>query len=493
MQTALDGEISGLERIAKAIKKDNGAGAKAAANWLCEQMEIAPERLGWRLAGETPPSHADMAELVAQDFGDSIRFNLEESRWLIWSGTRWRRANMAGDEVMPFIGDACNVEAGNNKKKKHQMGSQHYRNSVLSAARAIQRLQARNADLDMGDMFLATPAGDWNLETNTLETPRPERMMTLSTAVAPEDIPTPQIDDMLAFAFDGDAYMIEFFWRAFGSCLVRGNPDQVLFAITGAAGAGKSVIVDAFTSAMGEYAAPAPDELLVAKVGSHPVMQKIMVSGQRLVVVHEAPDTPLNADAVKRYTGDRQLNARGLYEGFSVSEITASIMTISNAPPRLDGSDEGLQRRVLNIDFPNPVPANKRDTKLSKLLEKEYPGLLYRAGCAFGQMKIAGGLRPPTSVQSTTKEMMRSNDSLSEFLEEGLNITGKPNDVIPMNDVYDAYIRFSGQGGMSRIAFARAIFRKDGNLTAGRKRIDGQQVRCLVGARLICDTFENTE
>src|SRR3974390_1378262 len=93
------------------------------------------------------------------------------------------------------------------------------------------------------------------------------------------------------------------------------------------------------------------------------------------------------------------------------------IIIAGNNKPKLKSTDEAIRRRFNLIPFLATIPPEERDLDLGAKLQAEYPGILKWAidGCVEWQ-RI--GLDPPPVVREATDEYIRSQNTVSNWIEE---------------------------------------------------------------------------
>ena len=169
---------------------------------------------------------------------------------------------------------------------------------------------------------------------------------------------------------------------------------------------------------LGDYAAIAPqDMLLVTQSDRHPC-DMAMLRGARLVVAQElAPGRAWDEPKMKSLTGGDPVTARFMRQDFFTFQPQFTLFVAGNHKPAFKGVDEAIRRRVLLLPFLQNIPAEERDPALPEKLKAEWPAILRWMidGCLAWQRD---GLAPPASVRAATDDYLNAEDVLGQWLDE---------------------------------------------------------------------------
>jgi len=151
--------------------------------------------------------------------------------------------------------------------------------------------------------------------------------------------------------------------------------------------------------------------------------------------------------------GDRQ-KGRFHYGNFVEYAPTYKIALVGNHKPRIDGTDDGIWRRFLLVDWKVQIPEEKRDTTLKDKLAAELPGILN--WCIAGTRAwLACGLNPPASCRAATAAFRDNSDKLAEFIAE--NFTAAADSYCTKADVFAAYQQWANLQGIKCPMSKRAL------------------------------------
>jgi putative DNA primase/helicase len=168
----------------------------------------------------------------------------------------------------------------------------------------------------------------------------------------------------------------------------------------------------------GEYAvAVSPDLIMVRRYGAIP-NDVARLRGVRVAVMNETTQGARFDEAkLKELTGGDTLTARFLHQEFFDFPPTHRIVIRGNHKPVINGTDEGIWRRLRLVPFTVSIPADEQDRELLSKLQAELPGILNwaLAGCREWQRD---GLRPPATITDAVRAYREESDTLGRFIEE---------------------------------------------------------------------------
>ncbi|MGP8234545.1 MAG: phage/plasmid primase, P4 family, partial [Limisphaerales bacterium] len=117
--------------------------------------------------------------------------------------------------------------------------------------------------------------------------------------------------------------------------------------------------------------------------------------GKRLVVVSETDEGCSIAEAqLKEITSNEPITARKLHRDPFTFMPNHKTLLMTNHPPFVKGSDDGIWRRLDIIEFNNKIADNAKDHFRENKLRPELPGILAWAvrGCILPTAYVAGGI-----------------------------------------------------------------------------------------------------
>jgi putative DNA primase/helicase len=272
---------------------------------------------------------------------------------------------------------------------------------------------------------MSMPAATTDLRTGLSRTPRPEDYNTKVTragGLALAGTPCSLWMNFLRRVCGGDEELVAFLQRWCGYCLTGITTEQVLVYLYGTGANGKSVFVSTVAGILGDYAAVAPMEMLLASKNERHPTELAKLMGVRLVTAHEvAGGRRWDEDKIKLLTGGDKLTARFMRQDFFEFTPKFKLMIFGNHKPTLRNVDEAIKRRFLLVPFTVTIPEAERDPDLVEKLKPEWPAILRWMinGCL--EWQRLGHLGIPAKVRDASNEYFADQDSIGQWIEEALS------------------------------------------------------------------------
>lgn len=379
----------------------------------------------------------DLIGFQLTDLGNAHRFvamhsgrflhSREESRWLEWRDGRWRRdvtgaAERAAAEVVETLW-AQVVRLSADKRK--EAAAWALRSQSSAALRSMLTLAATDAELvvrldqlDSDPYLLSCGNGTLDLRTGELREPSPDDLISLGTDVAYVwNAPRTRWLRFLEEVFDGDAELIAFVKRGYGSALTGDTRDRALFIEYGSRFNGKSTLNRAVQHVLGDFAYTAPIRVVMRSRQSEIPNEIAALARKRFVVIAETADGHrLDENRVKMLTGRDKIAARALYREWFEFEPEYKLVLYTNFRPKVDGSDGAVWDRIRLIPFRVSF-AEREDQELGEKLAAEAEGILawLVEGCLEWQ---DSGLGSCDAVEQATSAYRTENDVIGRFVSE---------------------------------------------------------------------------
>ena len=272
-----------------------------------------------------------------------------------------------------------------------------------------------------------------------------------------------QIDDFMSKVFPRPelrAYM----WKKLASCLEGANKEQTYETWIGVGGNGKSKLVDLMSMAMGDYASSLQATALTRKrPDSGAANPDIMaIRNKRFIYMAEPDDRePLNTSRMKQFTGEDDVEARGLFEDQTKFKITGKIFMLCNAFPAIHTMDRGTWRRVRAVPFESKfvdpqqeevsAEANvyPRDNQLDAKMRSWRVYFMSRLIHVYKMEYMRMGLgKLPGVITAESQKYQETFDSLSKFLNARIREIKKGGYEAAIKDIFRVYkIWFEAVGG----------------------------------------------
>lgn len=386
--------------------------------------------------------------------------------WYAWAEHSWRRDEMdlaiaAVENVALSYAKEIPVQAaalsesllkddGKAAKFRERIGQLHARvkrlrkdsgrKNCLTFAHTnpVMPLAVRAADFDLNPWLLACSNGVVNLKTGELEPGNPSDYISKRARAAwpaeGVEVDTSKWTSVLLDIYNGDEDLVAFKQRLYGYGITGLNIEHIFPVLFGRGRNGKSLVVEALSYALGDYAGPVPAEMLLdsnrstSAGGSSPEIMAL--KGLRLAIASETDEgRKFSAAKVKWLTGGDTLTGRGLYDKHLISFTpTHLLMLLTNHKPNAPDTDFAFWERcsliphklsfVVRGEDDEPLKPHEReaDRDLPRQL-RENAGIILAwlvRGCLEWQ-RI--GLSPPKSVREATTTYQEDENYLGQFIE----------------------------------------------------------------------------
>ena len=405
----------------------------------------------------------------AQQWSGKAKFVPAWGVWLVWDGTRWAKddlksvVELAKKTARSIYKEASRSESDKEleslvKWAKLSAGADGIRR-MLSMASSDPRLVARASDFDGDPYLLNTPAGTINLRTGELMAHKPSDMLTKITTVAPGTGNAPRWDAFLTETFGGQEDLIGYVQRMLGYSLLGTVREHILPICWGSGANGKSTLFETVQSVLGEYAAPADPNLLLAKrQDAHPTGIADL-QGLRFVTCQETgQNRALDEAGVKNLTGGTERKARVMRGDFFRYIPSDTIWLATNHLPTIRNTDQGIWRRLKLIPFTNEVPPEKQDPDLTEKLTKGEGASILTwlvEGCL---AYLQEGLGQCKAVTDATANYRSESDLIGQFINE--RCEKDVNAVVLGSALFRGYVEWAQQSHvriLDKNSFAREI------------------------------------
>jgi len=386
------------------------------------------------------------AERLADRHGANLRYCHPWGKWLVYDGTRWRVddrgavVRLAKDTARSIFEEAKEATTDEAAKRLGKWASSSLSEgklkSMIGLAQSEPGIPVLPEELDVPTDLLNVLNGTIDLLSGELREHRREDLITKIAPVeyAPE-AKAPTWHRTLERVLPSAA-LRAFFKKLCGYALTGDVSEQLLAVLYGTGANGKSTILNALLTVLGDYGMQAAPDLLLAKKGSHPT-ELADLFGMRCVASIEVEDGSRLAESlVKQLTGGDRVKARRMRQDFWEFEPTHKVLMACNHKPQVRGTDNAIWRRIKLVPFTETIPAAEQDKALPDKLRAEAAGILAWAveGCLEWRRE---GLQAPEEVREATGAYRAEMDVLGAFLRECCELGSEYN--VAAKDLYGAY------------------------------------------------------
>lgn len=399
-----------------------------------EAPEWEPSKTEHRQTGadhrqdEESNHHTDTgnARILKQLLGENLRWDMVSRRWMVWTGCRWAEnaaeALAMTANVAEHLWQSCSSEFDSESRKAiarwaAKSESRHRREAMLGLLIAEPGVAVRPEVFDKEPYLLNLVNGTLDLRTGMLRDHNKDDLLTKQAPVEWDTAAKCPTWDLALAEWQPDPLVREYLQRLTGYTLIGEVLEELLVFFYGTGANGKTTMVNVLAWLLGDYASPAPPDLLVARRGQQHPTELAALRGLRWVYGSETNEgLYLDEAKVKWLCGRDRITARVMRGDFFTFRPTFAFFLIGNHHPCIRGTDYGLWRRLHKVDFPVTIPPEKQDHQLEQKLKAELPGILQWAvkGCLEYQRV---GLKPPPSVKAATAEYRSEQDVVGEFIE----------------------------------------------------------------------------
>lgn len=455
-----------------------------------EVRKIARSVSRYSPAAEAPhlTDMGNARRLVAR-YGQDLR-HCKTLGWLAWDGRRWApddtgaSARMAKDVALKIDTETQAVTGGAKSDEEQRAAIRHWATSsesamrqtaMLSTAETEPELATRIGLFDVDPWLLTCENGTLDLHTGELREHKREDFL---TKLAPVTFAPDATDDILDLYLDStlpDLALRAYVQRAVGYSLTGDTGEEAFFLVLGPPATGKSTLVEALLSTLGDYGAKANFETFVESSnvgGARPDLAALR--GARFVAaVETSASRRLAEPLVKELVGGDTITVRHLYrEPFSFVP-SCKLWLGCNEAPKMRDDDSGLWRRLRRVAFEHEIPLAHRDPLIKAHLRAD-PGarsaLLAWAvrGCLAWQRD---GLGTCDSVTKRTAELRSTMDPLAGFLAECCIMSPLAEvKALVLRQAYEAWARENGARALGAIEWGKRV---GAVASRTRQRVDG--------------------
>lgn len=318
-----------------------------------------------RLATQCALTDEGNAQRVVIYFGDQLRYDKHADHWYKWDRRRWLRATEADmidvgrritreiDAEVLLIPDADVTRRAAYRQHATRSATAPRIVSMIKLAAATPGLWRAAGEFDREPYLLNFTNG--TVDVRTLEL-RPHAQEDWLTGLVPHDYvpdaPAPMFTGMVRRTFQVGDNVADYVQRVLGYCLLGRNVQQKIFFIVGEPNCGKSKIVEVVGRLVGpDYAHKAKTDLIARKRSGHHASETFSLIGSRFVTISETSSVfSLDESTTKELTGDSVVTTRELWKpGENNTDITWTIVLVSNEFPAVNDWDDALKRRIVAI------------------------------------------------------------------------------------------------------------------------------------------------
>ena len=411
----------------------------------------------------------DMGNAVrmARMHGNDIRFCYSFNKWLVWNQKTWEidaKGEVVGKAKQTVRKIKKDAKGCDQKLYQHAMASQSAMKikNMISLTKTEPGIPVSSNELDKDEWLISCQNGTLNLKTGEL---MPHDRKHLITRIAPVNYdPNAECPKFLAFMNEimaGDEEVIRFLQRAVGYSLTGDISEQCFFILWGSGANGKSTFLEVIRKMLGEHAGQTDINTFILKQHQGIPNDIAALEGKRFVTTTEVDESKKLAESViKQVTGDEPVSARFLYGEFFEYNPTFKIFMGTNYMPQINGTDDGIWRRIYRICFNVKIPEEKMDRHIKDRLLEELDGIFAWAvrGCLEW---VKDRLNPPPQVMFATESYRKEQDNIQNFIDDCC-VTGDAFEISKKNlyRVYSEWAKTNGEVSLAMRSFSERLKNK---------------------------------
>lgn len=382
------------------------------------------------IASEFDFNDTGNAHRFVMKFGDIIRYNVDNCKWMIWNGKYWQHdlynniKNFAELVIEDMKQQVMMMEETAEKKAmlnniKRALSS-NGKIAMLKEAEHLDGIPVMNASFDVDPYLLNCESGVVNLKNGDVVDHDKNLMC---SKYSPYSISKAEPTRWLKFLdeiFAGNKELIHYVQKILGYSITGVTKEQCMFIFLGDGANGKSVLLEIMNEVCGSYGSTSNSEILLEKRNQTGNLGEIArLNGIRNVVTNETRiGDKLNESSIKSMTsGIEKIVARFLYGNEFEFLPIFKIFMATNHRPVIRGTDNGIWRRIKIVPFNVIFDKEKQDKELIYKLKKELPEILnwLIQGCILWQKE---GINNPQIIDDSIKEYRAEMDLIQRWIDE---------------------------------------------------------------------------
>ena len=393
------------------------------------------------------------AKRLAQRHAADLRFTAERG-WLVWDGRRWAsdpkgvRVQEFAKETALSIFDEIKLAVDQPAMIRHARRSQAKTaiDAMIWLTRSEPGIPAKLTEFDLDPWLLNVGNGTLDLRTGELRAHQREDHLTRLVDVAFDpQAQCPLWEQFLRRVTGAGDDLHKYLQRFVGYLLTGLTSEQVLHFLYGLGNNGKTVFCEVTEALLGDYAIVVSPELVMVRRHSGIPNDIARLRGVRVAIMNETSQGSRFDEAkLKDLTGSDSLTGRFLHAEFFDFPPTHKLVIRGNHKPVINGTDEGIWRRLRLVPFGVTIPSEERDRELMLKLRQELPGILRWAVAGCMEWRRAG-LTPPPIISDAVSAYRAESDTLGRFLAEHCEARALAQ--VKAGALFTAYQKFCEQGG----------------------------------------------
>lgn len=300
--------------------------------------------------------------------------------------------------------------------------------------------------------------------------------------------PTPDADKFFLDIADGDLSIVERIYQMIGCILVPGNEAKAYFLLQGESDSGKSVLGKFLE---GYFPPELVTSLDISRLGEQYLPKEFATSCLNLSM--DLPNGKMSAKSaatLKMLTGDDLITHEVKYKDAKPYRCRCKFVFSTNFPLEMTVYDEAFLNRTVCIPFTKTIPKEKQDAQLLSKLNAERPAITTKAILLYyflkeNKFKFSGA----DKIKPKVNYRMDINETIKAFIDTKCSITYNNEDYVSTRDLYNAYIEFCNDSGITYNGNMNGFSQRVHNLCyphieSDRKRENNEHIRGYKGIKV---------
>jgi len=312
--------------------------------------------------------------------------------------------------------------------------------NMLIKLKAMPKVTIPSSELDSNPFLLGVANGVVELsDSPVLREARYDDYITMNTNVAWEE-PTKFAKDLWQDYLDTFVPSKEVQHAlkiAMGYSIMGGNPKKKIIVLWGPPDTGKSTMISAIKSAMGDLC-ESVNQSLFQNHKLNPILADAIT--KRVVICSEFDESnPLALSMLKTLSGgedDVRAEKKGSNEKFGgVPQFV--IMLATNTVPKIPGGDKAFENRLIAIPF-NHTPKHLDASKALQIKKICPTAILWWLVEGYKEFRELGDIPVPAQIQEAKREFMAEIDTIAMFAHDCLEQATDDNRILTA-DMYGVF------------------------------------------------------
>ena len=458
-----------------------------------EAPKTSSRLCGW-LLNDTTRNHSKVVEQLANDpEGSVIRYVVDWDCWIIYDGTKWIRDGK-GARLHQHIVEYINTlgsripDNGDSEQAAKAMGwcgtllNYNHTMGVVRQAKGERGLMVSLEQMGDSPNLLNFRNGTYDLDKDVFRQHDPnDYLFKACETNYVADQKAELWDRVIGEIFDGDTELVKYVQRLLGYSISGDTSDPIFNIFYGSGANGKSTVVGAVSSLLGEYSRDLPSELFNKQKDLHPTYLATLRGARLAVVAEMESDVQLAEATIKKVTSTDMIEARRMREDPWSFKPSHTSVLCTNHLPTVRGSDKGIWRRLKCVPFVVDL-TDRKDSTIPERLTHEFAGIANWLLEGHREYKKQG-VGSCQAVDEATASYRDGEDEFKRMFEDMFSTSKGSN--LPIVDALQTYTANGGRLGRKKFV---AEMERVG-CTTGRPRINGTQTHSFINLKLTLKEF----